>query len=311
MKVLITGVAGFIGSHLADNFLSLGFEVVGIDNLSTGSMDNLLHLEHNPAFHFQIQDVTEPFDFDVDLILNFACPASPKDYQQTPINTLLTNVMGTINCLELSRRRRIRMVHASTSEVYGDPEVSPQAENYLGKVNPIGPRACYDEGKRVAETAIYDYVRVHNLDVRVVRIFNTYGPRMAANDGRVVSNFIVSAITDEPITIYGDGKQTRSFCYISDTISAIEAISLLEMKPLTPINVGNPNEMTMKELSEKIVMLTQSKSIISFHELPIDDPKQRCPDIKLARNVLNWSPKIELEKGLSETIAYYRTIIKK
>lgn len=310
MRVLITGAAGFLGSHLVDWYLENDHSVIGIDNLSTGSLDNLSKAVRDDRFKFFEMDVTNPFSFDVDLILNFACPASPVHYQLSPIETLKTSILGTLNALELSKRTGARMVQASTSEVYGDPDVSPQSENYVGRVNPNGPRACYDEGKRAAETAIYDYIRMYNLDIRVMRIFNTYGPRMAVKDGRVVSNFLVSAIKDEPITIYGNGLQTRSFCYVSDTVLGAVAIASIPVRPDSPVNVGNPYEMTMLELAQQSLAITSSKSVIEFRDLPIDDPKQRCPDISLAKTLLNWAPRVTLLDGLTETSNYFQEVLK-
>lgn len=310
MRVLITGAAGFLGSHLVDWYLENDHSVIGIDNLSTGSLDNLSKAVRDERFKFFEMDVASPFSFDVDLILNFACPASPVHYQLSPIETLKTSILGTLNALELSKRTGARMVQASTSEVYGDPDVSPQSENYVGRVNPNGPRACYDEGKRAAETAIYDYIRMYNLDIRVMRIFNTYGPRMAVKDGRVVSNFLVSAIKDEPITIYGNGLQTRSFCYVSDTVLGAVAIASIPVRPDSPVNVGNPYEMTMLELAQQSLAITSSKSVIEFRDLPIDDPKQRCPDISLAKNLLNWAPRVSLLDGLTETSNYFQEVLK-
>ena len=305
-KVLITGAAGFLGSHLVDSFLNIGFNVIGIDNLSTGSVENLQHLKQSSEFQFIEMDVTDELDFDVDLILNFACPASPLHYQKTPIQTLKTSIIGTLNCLDLAKNTGAKFLQASTSEVYGDPTISPQNEYYLGNVNPIGPRSCYDEGKRAAETAIFDYIRIHNIDARVVRIFNTYGPRMAIDDGRVVSNFIVSALKNNNISIYGDGNQSRSFAFVSDTISAITTLAQITDRPPTPINIGNPHEITMKELASIILRITNSKSQLEFFPLPIDDPKQRCPDITLANELLGWNPVIETEIGLKMTCDYFR-----
>lgn len=310
MRVLITGAAGFLGSHLVDWYLDNDHTVIGIDNLSTGSLDNLSKAVRDERFKFFEMDVTNPFSFDVDLILNFACPASPVHYQLSPIETLKTSILGTLNALELSKRTGARMVQASTSEVYGDPDVSPQSEKYVGRVNPNGPRACYDEGKRAAETAIYDYIRMYDLDIRVMRIFNTYGPRMAVKDGRVVSNFLVSAIKDEPITIYGNGLQTRSFCYVSDTVLGAVAIASIPVRPDSPVNVGNPYEMTMLELAQQSLAITSSKSVIEFRDLPIDDPKQRCPDISLAKTLLNWTPRVTLLDGLTETSNYFQEVLK-
>ena len=309
MRVLITGAAGFIGSHLTDRFLSGGDTVIGIDNLSTGSLVNLKNALQHPKFTFYEHDVTSPYDFDVDLILNFACPASPIHYQRTPIQTLLTSLIGTINALNLALKTKAILVHASTSEVYGDPEISPQPETYLGKVNPIGPRACYDEGKRAAETVIFDFIRVHDLDARVIRIFNTYGPRMAVDDGRVVSNFIVAALTNKPITIFGDGIQSRSFCFVDDTVEAIIKMAGLAKRPETPINIGNPNEISMLSLSSQILNLCESSAPLVNLPLPIDDPKQRCPDIALAIKTLGWEPKVDLEAGLIMTRDYFKSIV--
>jgi UDP-glucuronate decarboxylase len=309
MRVLVTGAAGFIGSHLTDSFLGRGDLVIGIDNLSTGNLSNLSNALLNPNFTFYQHDVTIPFEYDVDLILNFACPASPVHYQRTPIQTLLTSLIGTVNALNLALKSKAVLVHASTSEVYGDPEISPQPETYLGKVNPIGPRACYDEGKRAAETAIFDYIRVHDIDARVVRIFNTYGPRMAVEDGRVVSNFIVSALTGSPITIFGDGGQSRSFCYVDDTVDAIVKMASLKKRPDGPINVGNPNEISMLTLANMALEICEAKSTLSTHPLPIDDPKQRCPDITKAREILEWKPEVALIDGLSRTRDYFKSVL--
>jgi UDP-glucuronate decarboxylase len=309
MKILITGAAGFLGSHLSTQMVALGHDVLGIDDLSTGSLTNLIHLENSANFDFIEHDVREPFLTQQDLILNFACPASPVHYQRTPIQTLLTSLVGTVNALDLALKSNAVLVHASTSEVYGDPEISPQPESYLGKVNPIGPRACYDEGKRAAETAIYDYIRVHSIDARVVRIFNTYGPRMAVNDGRVVSNFIVSALTNAPISIYGDGSQSRSFCYVDDTVDAIIRMSKLENRPNSPVNIGNPNEISMMTLSSRVRKICNSQSTLISLPLPIDDPKQRCPEISLAKNLLGWSPSIDLEVGLKKTSEYFISVL--
>ena len=305
MRVLITGAAGFLGSHLVDHYLENADSVIGIDNLSTGSLENLESALKNPRFTFHEIDVTTPYFFEVDLIFNFACPASPIHYQRTPIETLKTSVLGTLNALDLATKTRAKLIQASTSEVYGDPDISPQSEEYVGRVNPNGPRACYDEGKRAAETAIFDYIRVHDLDVRVMRIFNTYGPRMAVNDGRVVSNFLVAALNGELITIYGDGSQTRSFCFVSDTIAGAVALASLEHRPNTPINIGNPHELTMLELANHSLEITDSRSTLAFHDLPVDDPKQRCPDITKAKSILNWEPRISLFDGLTETAKYF------
>ena len=309
MRVLVTGAAGFIGSHLTDRFLDRGDEVIGIDNLSTGSLNNLSEALRNSRFSFFDHDVTLPFDYDVDLILNFACPASPVHYQRTPIQTLMTSLIGTINALNLALRTNAVLVHASTSEVYGDPEISPQPETYLGKVNPIGPRACYDEGKRAAETAIFDFIRVHDIDARVVRIFNTYGPRMAVEDGRVVSNFLVSALTETPITIFGDGGQSRSFCYVDDTVNAILRMAELKQRPDGPINIGNPNEISMLALANLALEICEASSTLSTHPLPVDDPKQRCPDIRKAQDILGWVPEVALRDGLLRTRDYFKTVL--
>jgi UDP-glucuronate decarboxylase len=311
MRVLITGAAGFLGSHLVDYYVKNDHTVIGIDNLSTGSLSNLGIALKDKNFTFHELDVTSPYNFDVDLIFNFACPASPIHYQRTPIETLKTSILGTLNALELAKNTGARMVQASTSEVYGDPDISPQTEEYVGRVNPNGPRACYDEGKRAAETAIYDYIRMHDLDVRVMRIFNTYGPRMAVDDGRVVSNFLVAALRGEAITIYGDGSQTRSFCFATDTIAGAIAIASIENRPTSPINVGNPHELTMLELAQQSLEITGSSSQIEFRELPIDDPKQRCPDISKARKLLDWEPQVSLNKGLAETASYFVSVLKR
>ena len=309
MRVLVTGAAGFIGSHLTMRYLNSGHDVIGLDNLSTGSNSNLSEARNSPRFQFIEHDVTNAFDIHADLIFNLACPASPVHYQKSPVQTLLTSFIGTINCLELAKSTGARLVHASTSEVYGDPEVSPHTEDYVGAVNPIGPRACYDEGKRAAETAIFDYKRIYDLDARVIRIFNTYGPRMQENDGRVVSNFMVSALRGHPLTVYGDGKQTRSFCYVDDTVTAFVKMAELAKAPDTPINIGNPNEISMTKLASLILELTDSPSEISSFPLPQDDPKQRCPDISKAHEILNWSPNIGLIDGLNRTRDYFREII--
>jgi UDP-glucuronate decarboxylase len=307
VRILVTGGAGFLGSHLVDALIADSHHVIALDDLSTGSLKNIEHHFGNDKFEFMEHDVTQEYSVKVDAVLNFACPASPVQYQINPIQTLLTSTIGTLNALKVVRQNSAILVHASTSEVYGDPEISPQSEDYVGKVNPIGPRACYDEGKRSAETAIYDFIRIHNVDARVVRIFNTYGPRMSRNDGRVVSNFIVSAIENSPITIYGDGSQTRSFCYVSDTINGILKMLYLPTRPDTPINIGNPHEITMNELSTQIIKLTTSISQIEQFPLPQDDPKQRCPDISRAKKTLDWSPQIQLSDGLTETVNYFKS----
>ena len=305
MRILITGGAGFVGSHLAERLLAAGNEVVVVDNYFTGSKDNVAHLLGNPRFELLRHDVTFPLYVEVDAIYNLASPASPIHYQHDPVQTTKTNVMGAINMLGLAKRLRVPILQASTSEVYGDPEVHPQTEDYWGKVNPIGPRACYDEAKRVAETLFFDYHRQHGLAIRVARIFNTYGPRMAADDGRVVSNFIVQALRGEPLTIYGDGSQTRSFCYVDDLVGGL--ISLLENTSgeVGPVNLGNPGEFTMLELAEKVLELTGSSSSVEHLPLPQDDPKQRQPDISRAKKSLGWEPTVPLHEGLVKTIEYF------
>jgi len=305
MRVLITGGAGFLGSHLSDRLLSEGNEVICMDNLFTGAKRNIAHLLGHPNFEFIRHDVTDPFKFEVDRIYNLACPASPVYYQHNAIKTVKTSVMGAINCLGLAKRVKARIFQASTSEVYGDPDVHPQPESYWGNVNPIGIRSCYDEGKRCAETLFFDYHRQNGVDIRVARIFNTYGPRMSPEDGRVVSNFIVQALRGEDITIYGDGTQTRSFCYFSDLIDGF--VRLMEQEETVgPVNIGNPVEFTMLELAEDVIKLTGTKSKIIHEELPSDDPKQRKPDITLAKKYLGWEPKVPLAEGLKDTIAYFR-----
>jgi UDP-glucuronate decarboxylase len=308
MKILITGGAGFLGSHLAEKFLLDGHHVVALDDLSTGSMSNINHLSKLSEFKFIEHDVREPIDIKVDAILNFACPASPKHYQVDPVRTIETNFLGIINMLHLARKTDAKLLQASTSEIYGDPEVSPQKEDYWGNVNPIGPRSCYDEGKRAAETLCFDYRRQYSLDARVVRIFNTYGPKMEIGDGRVVSNFVVQALQGLPVTIYGEGTQTRSFCYVDDLVEGISrALFIMEMD--SPINLGNPSEFTMLELAQRILFLTNSSSEIVFETLPVDDPRQRKPDIELANSKLGWSPKVDLDTGLMKTINYFRSVL--
>jgi UDP-glucuronate decarboxylase len=308
MKILITGGAGFLGSHLCDRLISDGHEVICLDNFFTGSKQNIVHLLDNPKFELMRHDVVDPFKVEVDQIYNLACPASPVHYQHNPIKTVKTSVMGAINALGLAKRVGARILQASTSEVYGDPEVHPQPEDYRGNVNPIGPRACYDEGKRCAETLFFDYHRQNNVDIRVIRIFNTYGPRMRPDDGRVVSNFIIQAMSGEDITVYGDGKQTRSFCYVDDLIEAMIRMMNQE-KIIGPVNTGNPNEFTILELAEKVIELTGSKSKIIFKDLPEDDPMQRKPDNTLAREKLDWEPQIQLEQGLEKTITYFKPLV--
>ena len=303
--VLVTGGAGFLGSHLCDRLLAEGHEVLCLDNFFTGSKDNIAHLVGNPHFELVRHDIVQPIFLEVDQIYNFACPASPVHYQYNPVKTVKTNVMGAINMLGLAKRVRARVLQASTSEVYGDPEVHPQTESYWGRVNPIGVRSCYDEGKRVAETLMMDYHRQNGVDIRIVRIFNTYGPRMAPDDGRVVSNFIVQALRNQPITVYGDGRQTRSFCFVSDLVEG--CIRFMNSEGFSgPLNLGNPGEFTIRQLAEKIVALTGSRSEIVERPLPQDDPVQRRPDISLARQKLGWEPVIPLESGLQATIGFFR-----
>lgn len=308
-SVLVTGGAGFLGSHLCEKLLSEGHEVVCADNLFTGSKRNILHIVQNPNFEFIRHDVTFPLYIEIDQIYNLACPASPVHYQHDPVQTTKTSVHGAINMLGLAKRTGARILQASTSEVYGDPEIHPQVEAYWGRVNPIGIRSCYDEGKRCAETLFFDYHRQHHLDIKVVRIFNTYGPRMHPNDGRVVSNFIVQALKGEDITIYGDGQQTRSFCYVDDLIEAMWRMMQTGSDFAGPVNIGNPGEFTMLELAEKVLELVGGKSRLSFRPLPSDDPRQRQPDIALAREKLGWEPKVALEDGLRETISYFRSVL--
>jgi len=308
MRILVTGGAGFLGSNLCDRLLKDGHEVVCIDNFFTGRKTNIAHLLPNPNFELVRHDVIDPFKFEVDQIYNLACPASPPHYQYNPIKTTKTSVMGAINCLGLAKRVRARVFQASTSEVYGDPSVHPQPESYWGNVNPIGRRSCYDEGKRCAETLFFDYHRENKVDIRVVRIFNTYGPRMHPNDGRVVSNFIVQALKGEDLTIYGDGSQTRSFCYVDDLIEGFIRL-MAQTETVGPVNIGNPGEFTMLQLAELTLKLVGSKSKIVHQPLPADDPRQRRPDITLAKRVLKWEPTVPLEEGLKRTIAYFKTQI--
>ena len=305
-RVMVTGGAGFLGSHLIDRLLEKSYEVLCVDNLFTGSKDNIAHQLGHPQFEFIRHDITFPLFVEVDEIYNLACPASPIHYQHDPVQTTKTSVHGSINMLGLAKRLGCKILQASTSEVYGDPAVHPQTEDYWGHVNPIGPRSCYDEGKRCAETLFFDYHRQHRLPIKVMRIFNTYGPRMHPADGRVVSNFIVQALKGEPISIYGDGSQTRSFCYVDDLIAGM--IALMETGPEVtgPINIGNPNEFTIRELAEKVIALTGSKSRLVQHPLPTDDPKQRQPNINLAKQVLGWEPKVPLDDGLARTVDYFR-----
>ncbi|MCX4338517.1 MAG: SDR family oxidoreductase [Lachnospiraceae bacterium] len=307
-RVLVTGGAGFLGSHLCDRLIGEGNDVICVDNLFTGSKDNIRHLLSNPYFEFIRHDITEPLYVEVDQIYNLACPASPVHYQYNPIKTAKTSIHGALNMLGLAKRVKARILQASTSEVYGDPEVHPQPETYRGCVNPIGLRSCYDEGKRMAETLFFDYYRQHQVDIRVVRIFNTYGPRMNQNDGRVVSNFIVQALKGQDITIYGDGMQTRSFCYVDDLIDGV--IRMMNCEGFVgPVNIGNPGEFTMLELAQKIIAMTDSKSKLVFEPLPSDDPTQRQPVIDLAKEKLGWNPTIDLNAGLEKTIAYFKKVI--
>lgn len=311
MRILVTGGAGFLGSHLCDRLIADGNEVICLDNFFTGRKQNIQHLIGHPNFEFMRHDIIDPFKLEVDQIYNLACPASPIHYQYNPIKTVKTSVMGAINCLGLAKRVKARIFQASTSEVYGDPEVHPQVESYHGNVNPIGLRACYDEGKRCAETLFFDYHRENNVDIRVVRIFNTYGPRMLTDDGRVVSNFIVQALQGKDITIYGKGDQTRSFCYVDDLIDGF--VRMMDQTEFVgPLNLGNPTEYTILELAEKIIELSGSRSKIHFGELPPDDPTRRKPDISLAQKYLNnWEPNYPLKEGLKKTIAYFRELLEK
>lgn len=308
-RILITGGAGFLGSHLCERLLNEGNEIFCLDNFFTGTKENVAHLIGNPYFEIIRHDVEFPLHLEVDEIYNLACPASPPHYQHNPIHTNKTSVLGAINMLGLAKRQNAKIMQASTSEVYGDPHVHPQTEDYWGNVNPIGIRSCYDEGKRCAETLFFDYYREHGVKIKVARIFNTYGPNMHPNDGRVVSNFIIQALKGEDITIYGDGSQSRSFCYVDELIDGF--IRLMASDDFTgPVNLGNPVEFTIKELAEKIIEMTNSKSKLSLNPLPQDDPKQRQPDITLAKKELNWEPKIKLEKGLEKTISYFAGLIK-
>jgi len=304
---LITGGAGFIGSHLCEKLLEAGNDVICLDNLFTGSKDNIRHLLDNDHFEFIRHDIVEPILLEVDQIYNLACPASPIHYQYNPVKTVKTSIMGAINMLGLAKRVKARILQSSTSEVYGNPEIHPQIEAYWGNVNPIGIRSCYDEGKRCAETLFFDYHRQNKVDIRVARIFNTYGPRMQPNDGRVVSNFIIQALNNADITIYGDGNQTRSFCYVDDMVEGL--IKLMESDEIGPVNLGNPNEITIKEIAGKIVSTSNSSSKISYNALPEDDPVRRQPNISLAKTKLNWEPNTDLEVGFQKTISYFRGIV--
>lgn len=308
-RVLITGGAGFIGSHLSERLLAEGDEVICVDNFFTGSRRNVEHLFDNPRFEVIRHDVTFPLYLEVDKIYNLACPASPVHYQHDPVQTTKTSVMGAINMLGLAKRLRVPILQASTSEVYGDPAIHPQTEDYWGNVNPIGPRSCYDEGKRAAETLFFDYRRQHDLSIKVIRIFNTYGPRMHPNDGRVVSNFIVQALRGEPITIYGDGSQTRSFCYVDDLVDGMVRLMNTDHGVTGPVNVGNPGEFTMLELANEVLRITGSTSEIEHRPLPQDDPKQRQPNIDIAQRELGWKPSVALTAGLERTIDYFRGVL--
>ena len=309
-KILVTGGAGFLGSHLCERLLKAGQDVLCVDNFFTGTKQNIVHLLRSPYFELLRHDITFPLYVEVDQIYNLACPASPIHYQFDPVQTTKVSVHGAINMLGLAKRLKARILQASTSEVYGDPEIHPQPESYWGRVNPIGGRSCYDEGKRCAETLFFDYHRQHQLDIKVARIFNTYGPRMHPNDGRVVSNFVVQSLRGEPITVYGDGKQTRSFCYVDDLVDGLTRLMETERAFTGPVNLGNPEEFSMLELAERINRLTKSKSRIKFRPLPQDDPRQRRPDIGLARKRLKWKPKVSLDDGLKETIRYFRRVLK-
>lgn len=309
MKILLTGAAGFLGSHLSKRLVDEGHSVIGLDDLSTGNLKNLHEVTQNPLFTFIEQDVRNPVNLKVDLILNFACPASPKNYQLDPVRTIETNFLGIINLLHLAKETGAVLLQASTSEIYGDPTITPQPESYWGNVNPIGIRSCYDEGKRAAETLCFDYKRQFGVDTRVIRIFNTYGPNMSPDDGRVVSNFIVQALRGEKVSIYGDGMQTRSFCYVDDLVEGIIRITFSKSTFNEPINLGNPNEFTMLDLAKIIIEATGSNSEINFLSLPQDDPKQRRPDITRAQELLLWQPKVELRQGLEKTISYFSRII--
>lgn len=309
-RVLVTGGAGFLGSHLCERLLADGCDVLCLDNFYSGTKENIVHLMTNPHFEVMRHDVTFPLYVEVDEIYNLACPASPVHYQWDPVQTTKTSVHGAINLLGLAKRTKAKIFQASTSEVYGDPSIHPQQETYWGNVNPIGIRSCYDEGKRCAETLFFDYWRQHKVSIKVARIFNTYGPRMHPNDGRVVSNFIVQALKDQPITLYGDGSQTRSFCYVDDLIDAMVGIMATDSDVTGPINIGNPVEFTIKQLADSVIALTQSSSKIEYRDLPQDDPKQRQPDISLARSLLGWEPTISLSNGLATTIEYFKTVIR-
>jgi UDP-glucuronate decarboxylase len=309
MKILVAGAAGFLGSHLSDALIGQGHEVLGVDNLYTGSRENIRHLLANSHFEFMRHDVTFPLFVEVDAIYNLACPASPVHYQKHPVQTIKTSLIGAINLLGLAKRTGAKILQASTSEIYGDPLLSPQSEDYWGNVNPIGVRACYDEGKRASETLFFDYWRQYQVRIKVARIFNTYGPRMALDDGRVVSNFVVQALQNQPISIYGDGSQTRSFCFVSDLIQGLIKLMNTPDNFVGPTNLGNPGEFTIRQLAELIIKMTGSSSSITFHPLPSDDPRQRKPDIRNAELHLGWKPTIDLENGLQSTIEYFKQVL--
>jgi UDP-glucuronate decarboxylase len=310
-RIMVTGGAGFLGSHLCERLIAQGHDVLCVDNYFTGRKDNISHLMHLPQFEAMRHDITFPLYVEVDEIYNLACPASPIHYQFDPVQTTKTSVIGAINMLGLAKRVKAKIFQASTSEVYGDPTVHPQTEDYRGNVNPLGPRACYDEGKRAAETLFFDYNRQHKVLIKVVRIFNTYGPRMHPNDGRVVSNFIMQALRGEPITLYGDGSQTRAFCFVSDLVEGFLRLMDTPDDVTGPVNIGNPHEIPVRELAERIIRLTGSKSTIEYRPLPQDDPTQRCPDITLARKLLKWEPTVALDDGLNRTIAYFANMLTK
>lgn len=310
-RILVTGGAGFLGSHLIDRLIAQGHEVLCVDNLYTGTKRNIDHLHDEPRFEFMRHDVTQPLYVEVDEIYNLACPASPIHYQHDPVQTIKTSVHGAINMLGLAKRLKCKILQASTSEVYGDPHIHPQTEGYWGNVNPIGPRSCYDEGKRCAETLFYDYHRQHGLEIKIARIFNTYGPRMHHADGRVVSNFVVQALQGQDITIYGDGLQTRSFCFVDDLVDGLIRLMASDASTTRPVNLGNPEKLTIRELAEKVIALTDSRSRLTFGTVPTDDPRQRCPDISRAHEELAWTPTVQLDEGLTRTIAYFEEHLKK